>query len=277
MTVVDLYTGPWHGVSNRQAKKPTHGPIAVALKRTVSRARPDLFPWKEFDDIYNRRLEHALATIQRDHDILGTGQVGEKTFRLLQRLPRQGFPGEKAMDNVAINFFEDEWGRLHPPVTPLHRIHEAIRDYWEGVIAYRSMWHYLQYRPFQTLGRKPSSGGRSDCSEGTTDACYWVRLATGIYVPDPNGRGYDGWGNSDTQWATNHSRQVRNGAFEIGDIGVYGPQWKTKHVVQCIEAGSSRTSIWGSNGSESGPNETRLYYRGDLLGVVRPILIPAHQ
>lgn len=276
MTLVDLYTGPWYGPSNHQGKKATHGKPIIAIKRTVSRARPDLFPWAEFNADYNRRLERALAQIQREHEILGTGQLGEPTFRLLQKLHRQEHPHEMAMDNVAINLFEDEWGRLHPPVLPIKKVHDAIAEYWRGAVAYNSIWHYLQRRPFRTLGRAPHSGGYSDCSEMTTAALYYVRLATGIYVPDPNGRGYDGWGNSDTQWATNKTRRVLDGHYEIGDIGVFGPEWHTRHVVMCFEPGPPSVAVFGSNGSEAAPNETRIYYRSDLLGVVRPILIPAH-
>lgn len=276
MSTVDLFTGPWYSVGNKQAKKPTVGPVVVGLKRTVSRIRPDLVPWTDFDPVYNRRLAHGLAVIQRDHDILGTGQVGEKTFRLLQHLHRQGHPHELAMDNVAIHLFEDEWARKHPPELPIQKVYDAIVEYWEGLLTYAEIWHYLQRRAMTTLGRAPHAGGRSDCSEATTASKYWARLRTGVYVPDPNNRGFDGYGNTDTIWATNRVRRVYSGQYLVGDNGIYGPEWRTRHVVECIVAGTSSTAVWGSNGSESAPNEVRLFYRGDLLGVVRPILIPAN-
>ncbi len=274
--MIDLYSGPWYGPSNKQNKPASKGPAVIALKRTVSRIDPTMFPWREFDAGYNRRLERAVAAIQRKHNILGTGQTGEPTFRLLQRLERAGYPHEKAMDSVAINLLEDAWAKLHPPVDPIEKVYDAINEFWNGMCDYASIWHYLQSRPFRNLGRWWSSGGYSDCSEATTCSLYIVRKMIGIYCPDPNGRGFDGWGNTDTQYQVNRGRQVTNGVYKIGDLCIYGTRYKTKHVTQCMEPGSSSKSVWGSNGSESAPNKSRVYYRGDLLAVVRPILIPAH-
>lgn len=271
---MDLWSGPWRGPSNTKGVPAYVGPAAIALKRIVSRAEPDLFPWQGFDHFYNRRLERALAAIQRKHGLPGTGQTGHATFLLLMRLNRKGHPGELAADATARNLFEDAWAKLHPPVTPLTKVHEAITDYWHGLISYGTIWHYLQRRPFTTLGVKPYRGGRSDCSEATTDAMFYARMVTGVFVPDPNGRGYDGWGNTDTQYAENRARTV-HGAYAVGDLGIYGPASKTRHVVQCIKAGDAASSEWGSNGSESGPFAVRLGYRSDLLAVVRPRLLPS--
>lgn len=274
MNTVDLYTGAWYGPSNKQGHAAYHGPAAIALKRIVSRADPDLLPWTRFDDKYNRRLERGIAALQRKHDIPGTGQTGRPTFNLLMRLPRKGHPHELAADNVAINLLEDAWAILHPPVTPIQKVHNELGDFLAEMEAYGTIWHYLQRRPFSTLGRSPHRGGYSDCSEMVAAACYYVRLAVGIFTPDPNGRGYDGYGNSDTLYAVNRHRTVTNGSYEVGDVGVYGLAYRTRHVTMCRVPGSSASAIFTSNGSEAGPLPTRVRYRGDLLAVVRPRLVP---
>lgn len=273
-TTIDLFSGPWYGPSNRRGRKAYVGPAGRALKRIVSRAAPNLLPWAKFDEHYNRRLERGVAALQRQHDIAGTGQTGEPTFRMLMRLRRHGHPDELAADSVTLNLLEDAWAILHPPVTPIQKVHDAIGDYCAEMEAYDAIWHYLQRRPFTTLGVKPYRGGRNDCSEYATDALFFVRQAIGIFAPDPNGRGYDGWGNTGTLYATNRARIIRDGAFVNGDMAIYGPASKTRHVTICRSPGSSRTAIFSSNGSEAGPLPTRVNYRGDLLAVVRPRLVP---
>jgi hypothetical protein len=272
--MLDLFSGSWYGPSNRHGAAAYHGSAAIALKRIVSRADPDLLPWTRFDAAYNRRLERALAALQRKHGIPGTGQTGRPTFTMLMRLPRHGHPHELAADNVAINLLEDAWAILHPPITPLQQVHGAIADFLREAEAYAAIEHYFQRRPMMTLGRAPHRGGYNDCSELATDALYWPRIAVGVFTPDPNGRAFDGWGNTDTLYATNKIRTVRSGAYEIGDLAIFGPAYKTRHVTICRSPGSSATAIFTSNGSEAGPLPTRVNYRGDLLAVVRPRLVP---
>lgn len=272
---IDLYTGPWRGPSNRSSVAPYKGPVAIALKRIVSRARPDLLKWQGFDDSYNRRLEKALAVLQRNHDIPGTGQTGEATFRMLMKLKRHGHPDELAADNVALNLLEDAWAKLHPPETPLHKVQTALADFLLEMETYSAIWDYLQRRAMESLGVKPQHGGRSDCSEENTAAPFFMRTATGVFVPDPNDRGFDGYGNTDTLYATNKTRIVRDGRYQIGDMPIYGPAYRTRHTTMCRQPGTASTAIFTSNGSMAGPLPTRVYYRDDLLAVVRPRLLPA--
>lgn len=265
--VIDLYTGPW--------RKGDHGVAVIALKRIVSRARPDLFPWRKFDANYNERLRHAISVIQAGATpriVPATGNTGEPTFRMLMKLYRQGHPKESAADATAVNLLEEAWGQLHPPVTPAQKVQDEIAAYCQAMETYNQIWHYLQRRAMTTLGVAPPHGGRSDCSEFATTALWWARKQTGVYVPDPNGRGYDGYGNTDTIWNTNRHNQVTT--FQVADMAIYGASWKTDHVTVCRHAGDRNTAIFSSNGSEAGPLPTRVYYRGDLLAVVRPRLVP---
>lgn len=258
-----LYSGPW--------RKGDHSQAVIALKRMVSRARPDLFPWRLFDDAYNERLRVAISKIQVAHGIQGTGNTGLPTFRMLLGLPRAGFPGEHSYDAAAIHYLEDAYGALHPVETPAEKAAKAIANYCLLMENYRARWHYLQRRPMQTLGVPPASGGWSDCSEFCTTAFYWARKTTGVYVPDPNHRGYDGLGNSQTLYQSNPHV---TGHYEVGDIAVFGPSYQTKHVTICRLAGNDSTSIFTSNGSEAGPLPCRPKYRSDFLCVVRPRLAP---
>lgn len=261
----NLFSGPWGPGA--------HGVAIIALKRIVSRARPDLFPWRAFDNSFNERLRKAISTIQAEHKILpATGNVGLPTFNMLMGLKRAGHPTEHAYDQVAINLLEEAWQKLHPVETPEQKVRKSIAAYCSEMESYNARWHYLQRRPFRTLGVAPAAGGWSDCSEYATAAYYWARKDTGVYVPDPNGRGYDGWGNTDTLYANN---RVHVGApYAVGDLAIYGPSYKTRHVTICRQAGDSVTAIFSSNGSEAGPLACRPFYRSDLLAIVRPRITP---
>jgi peptidoglycan hydrolase-like protein with peptidoglycan-binding domain len=267
-----LYSGPWYGPTNQSGKEPYKGKAAVALKRTVSRAGH--LKWQGFDDTYNKNLERAVREIQKRHGLPVTGQVGLPTFKVLLKL--KGGDGAPAIDAVAHRLFEEEWSRKHPPKPTRAqleaKVRNAIVEYWETAIAHDSLWHYFQRRPFTTLGDDPAKGGYSDCSEMATAAMFYARQVTGIAVPDPNGYGYDGYGNTGTLYAHNRDRRV-SGEYLEGDLALYGAN-ASHHVTTCIKPGNAQTAVWGSNGSERGPLRCSLYYRGDLFAVVRPQLIP---
>lgn len=260
------YSGPWRPGSK--------GIAVIALKRIVSRARPDLFPWRAFDDVFNERLRAAVAELQKTHGILPTrGNVGSPTFYMLLRLTRAGYPHEPAYDSVASNLLAEAFQNLHPLQTPADKVSKSIASYCLEMEGFNARWHYLQHRPFRTLGVNPEAGGWSDCSEFATAAYFWARQQTGVAVPDPNGRGYDGEGNTDTLYATNQNHV--SAPYAVGDLAIYGPASKTIHVTICRQAGDASTAIFTSNGSEAGPLPTRVgYWPSEFLAVVRPRLAP---
>lgn len=264
---------PLHAAT--KTKPASVGPDVVAVKRATARAFPELFSWADFDQVYNERLQTAWKAIQREYKIVPvTGNYGTGSHRLLTGRRRAGHPAEWAWDATAINLMEGEWKKIHiPPTPPIEIVWAAGINYMNRALANAARWHYFQRRAMVNLGRKPEETEYSDCSEGATEVYFWTRLVTGILVPDPNGRGYDGFGNTDTLWAFNENRQVTNGQYEVMDLALFTAHGG--HVIVCIQAGDRNTSVWWSNGSEAAPNTTRIYYRPDLRGVVRPVLVPA--
>lgn len=255
------------------ADGPSVGPDVVAVKRAVARGFTSLYGWADFDQTYNRRLVAAVRTIQKSHGIVATGNYGAETHALLTATRRAGVSTQWAFDAVAINLMEGEWEELHkpPPTPPDVLVRAAMVDFMDRALVNAGRWHYSQRRPMQFLGVSPDLTHFNDCSEGVTEVYMWARLATGVLVPDPNGRGFDGWGNTDTQWAHGSSHRV-SGFYDVGDLALYTAHHG--HVTICLEAGNDDTAVFWSNGSERAPNTTRLRYRTDLRGVVRPGLVP---
>ena len=287
MPVKAPFSGPWLRPED-SGKIRYRGPAAVALKRTISRGyngddgKP-LIPWRYFNNAYNSVLEDAVRKVQRKHGLQVTGTTGERLFDLLRsrRVPR-GRPnaGDFAMDHVSVGLFEDAYDIKHPPVDPpLVRVREAMAEYLELMEEFDTRWDYSQARPYSGLGRAPSAGGYADCSALVMLAYYWARQHSGtqdapaVHVPDPSGYGYSGYGNSQSIWDQHRDRQV-SGTYEIGDVAIYGPSWDTRHVTICRLRGSSSTAIFTSNGSQPGPDPTRVFYRTDFLAVVRPPKLP---
>ena len=165
-----------------------------------------------------------------------------------------------------------KWEAIHsPPLTPGERVRTAMADYMRESIRFAHLWSYRQERPMRNLGLTPNRPQRSDCSSGATAIYFWARQVTGIMVPDPNGRGFDGFGNTATLWSANSSRRA-SGNYEIGDMALY---WaRGGHVTVCMAPGDAASSVWWSNGSQRAPNDATLYYRSDLRGVVRPRISP---
>jgi len=272
------FSGPWYGPSNNVGARRYAGPAAVGIKRTLSRARPDLFEWKRFDNVYNRSLEDAIKKFQRAHKIApASGQCGLPTFTALRRskVPA-GSPhaGEWAMDWVAVSAFEDAWDIAHPPKPPaVVAVRQSIAAYCVDMENYQAKWHYTQQRPYTGLGDEPEDGGYGDCSGYCIYAYGWARDHTGIHVPDPSGYNYAGYGNSQSIWLRNDDQIVRDGVYEVGDCALYGPSYRTKHISICRTRGTASEAIFSSFGSEAGPYPTRVKYRTDLLAVVRPDLV----
>jgi len=262
---------PLYGPSH--PKGPSVGPDVVSVKRATARGWPDIFPWADFDQIYNGRLEKAWRVIQAKNGIAPTsGQYGTLSHDLLRHKRRQGYPLEWAFDAIAINLMQAKWEAIHnPPPSPEEFIKATLVDYMRRALAAAALWHYEQWRPMQNLGVNPDKRETSDCSGGVTGAFYWARMVTGLLVPDPNGRTFDGYGNTDSLWAANSGRRVTSGMYEVGDLALY---WAHNgHVSMCMEPGDSGSSNWWSNGREAAPNTMSLYSRSDLRGVLRPKLL----
>jgi hypothetical protein len=262
---------PLYGPAHPQG--PSQGPDVVSVKRAVSRAFPDIFPWADFNPTYNLRLERAWRTIQHAHGIDSTGQYGTLSHAFLTHQHRADHPHEWAFDAIAMNLMETKWEAIHhPPMPPIEKLKLAMQDFMQRALNSAWNWHYSWQRPMTALGRPPEQKQYSDCSTGATEVIYWGKMVTGIPVPDPNGRSWDGIGNTDTLWATNESRRVHD-RYEVGDLALWTAHGG--HVAICMEPGSFSSAVFWSNGSESAPNTMYLTQRmGDYRGTVRPILVP---
>lgn len=261
------------------------GPDVIAYKRTVSRL--GRWPWQPFDDAYYDDFAHGkkggnvgdsgVAGVQRQQKISPAyGWIGEPTFNALRYalVPEaDGFShgGEQAMDATARNLIDQAYQRFHAPPASAAEVAAAIADYCERTIRATVGWHYRQARAMQSLGDNPDSGGYSDCSEHATCTYFHAKKVTGVAVPDPNHSGYNGYGYTGTLV----SNPWVGSPYKVGDLAIYGGSTgTTEHVCTCYEPGGSSDSEWCSHGSEAAPYAVELHYRGDLLCVVRPGLLP---
>jgi hypothetical protein len=263
---------PLYFPGNPSGKPPSSdGPDVLAIKRALWRGGRWMGPASRFDDTYSQAfaqgsgpnvVESGVAGFQRQSRIEpDSGQIGDETYQTLRyaRIP-DGLPnaGEPLFDATAINLLEQA-AKPKPPSSSA--IASAIADYCRRTIANEPIWHYRQARPMTTLGVKPEAGGYSDCSEHATAAYFWAG------APDPNGRGFDGYGYTGT--LVNNPRV--SSPYKVGDLALYGASTgSTSHVCTCYGAGDAGSSVWCSHGSEGAPVAVALHYRGDLLCVVRP-------
>jgi hypothetical protein len=276
------FPGPLYPPDAPQPTSPD-SPLAVATKRTVSRL--GRWPWQSFDDTYSNGFAHGksgnvgetgVAGVQRQQDIQPSGNLGEKTFTTLRYClvpdePGFAHGGEQAMDAVACNLIDEAWQRAHEPPAGVDDVRAAVADFCRRSIAATGPWHYEQYRAMRYLGTSPDAYHESDCSEHATEAYYWARKMTGVAVPDPNHSGFNGYGYTGT--LVDNPRT--SSPYKVGDLAIYGASTgSTEHVCTCYVAGDAGSSVWCSHGSEAAPYAVELYYRGDLLCVVRPPLTP---
>lgn len=272
---------PLYFPGNPSGKPPSEpGPDVLAVKRAVWRGGRWEGPASRFDQEFSEEfargvggdvVETGLAGFQRQMKLEATGQMGDETYQSLRyaRVPA-GFPhaGEPLFDAHAVELLEEA---AEPKPADPDLVRAAIADYCRRTIANTAEWHYEQYRAMRSLGVKPEAGGTSDCSEHATASYYWAKLETGIAVPDPNHRGFDGYGYTGTLI----SNPDVLAPYRVGDLALYGSsRSSTSHVCTCYEGGDEGSAKWCSHGSEEGPYSVRLLYRGDLLCVVRPELVP---
>ena len=257
------------------------GPDVVAFKRALWRGGRHEGPASAFDDTYSNAFAHGkgdnvvqtgVAGFQRQMRIEDTGYIGTRTYNALRSaLIPPGLPnaGQPLFDAIAVDLLEQAFHRFREPsgADKIEEIRRVMQDYMRRSIVNARDWHYRQQRPMRSLGDDPSRTIYSDCSEGATAIYFWAARQTGYEVPDPNGPEYDynGYGNTDSLLAHNPRVGV---PYQVGDLALYGAHGG--HVTVCMRPGFSPDSRWWSNGSEGGPYEENLWYRSDLVAVVRP-------
>lgn len=271
-----LYAGPFFGPNDTKDRGPDKSPYLRGIKRGLSRA--GFLTWSTFDDHYNHNLELGIARFKNakrlaNHDGSVWGRQAHDALTLAKHPD-----GTPAIDSIARMLMEDGYDLKYPPIIekPIDRARDELALYLRDCEQNASRIHYRQQRPMTSLGDDPGSGFYGDCSELVVAACFWARLKSDVHIPDPSGYGYAGYGNSDSLYQQNRWRSLPwGGSFETGDIAIYGPAFRTRHVTICRAAGSAATAIFTSHGSEAGPFATRVRYRSDLLAIVRPRLVPA--
>ena len=128
-------------------------------------------------------------------------------------------------------------------------------------------WHYSQQRPYMIVPDPAASRIVGDCSAYVANVFRHAWKESGLYLADPLGYHYDGWGNTWTEetWLRQHGKRVTEAnGFLVLDIAVY-----RGHTTVCRKDGTASGSVWSSFGSETGPKPEPLHYRDDLIGVWR--------
>lgn len=255
------------------------GDDILAYKRLVSRAGR-WEPWNptEWDNVYWKVFALGKGTgqvgdsgvrgIERQEGLAQNGVIDDRLYQIFRRIrvPDGPHKGEPCMDGEAVRLMQLALREFGPGSEEL-KVRTAITDFCQRAEANEERWHYTQARPFTGMGVEPEKTHENDCSSYAILAYYWARKVTGIRVPDPSGYDYKGYGNT---WddLDGHPR-VLSGNYLVGDLAHYNG-----HVTICRKPGDASTSVWSSFGSEFGPDGLSLYYRGDFLKVVRPVLVP---
>lgn len=132
------------------------------------------------------------------------------------------------------------------------------------------VWNYSQQRPFNGFGVPPQQHHVNDCSGYVSLAFNWAMHETGIYIADPLGYRYSGWGNTGSEYEFLKKYPTPDDKYLIGDMVIYGSKWNTVHTSICRVAGDRKTAIFSSNGNERAPQPTKIDYHPDpVLGVFR--------
>lgn len=156
--------------------------------------------------------------------------------------------------------------------TQKERIRTAMSAYCAAAESWEERWHYTQARPYTGLGIPPSELHANDCSGYIALAYYHASYQAGVFLRDPLGYAYSGWGYTGSliTWLKENGTEAPVGRYLVGDIALYGSSSSTtKHTTVCRRKGNRDTSVWSSFGAERGPVAASLNYRTDLLGVWR--------
>ena len=147
------------------------------------------------------------------------------------------------------------------------KVRGSIASYCKAAVANEPRIHYSQSRPFPLVDDIGHGWHTLDCS-GFVVNCFWnASHDLKVYVADPSGMKFSGWGSTFTMepWLRKNGKRVREvNGYLVGDIVMYDG-----HTAVCSKAGTAKTSDWTSHGSEGGPKVVKLGYREDVRGVWR--------
>ena len=208
-----------------------------AVQRALRKAgaRPTGSP---INNVFDETMAAEVRTFQSTHGLDADGEAGDQTFTALEP------------------FFDAYGRRLLAAVTRELASPTGIRQRIVAAadvgVRNRDAIHYTQdgrrMQGVREQRRLPRFPEFEDCSSFAT-WCYWVAGA-----PDPNGRGYDGFGFTGTQV----TQGTVSSNARPGDLVFYGGGSVPKHVA--VYVGNGRVV---SHGSEPGPLLLPLDYRSD--------------
>jgi cell wall-associated NlpC family hydrolase len=220
----------------RGIKQGMHGKDAIAVKRALSKA--GFVRWGGFTPIFGPFAARALKKFQRKHGLLVSGAYTRQT-------------------HVKLAPYFDAYGAFLMGQIPRPR----VGDTRDKIIAGAMLLYNNRVRVHYTMSGKRMQGVRErlrppkypeweDCSSSYT-WCFWQAGA-----PDPNGRGYDGFGYTGT--LAQNGRRITLDQAQPGDAVLYGSGPPYQHVAMYLGKGK----VW-SHGSENGPYILPIDYRGD--------------
>ncbi len=146
------------------------------------------------------------------------------------------------------------------------KVRASIVGYCAAAVRNEPKINYSQMRPFSLVDQIGTGWHVLDCS-GFVINNYWnAQHDVAVYITDPSGEMYSGWGNTWTMlsWLKVYGKKLTTQGLLVGDIAMYDG-----HTTICSKAGSARSADFTSHGSESGPDVVKVNYRGDLVGVWR--------
>ncbi len=195
-------------------------------------------------NVFDETVDGAVRRFQRSRRLRDDGEVGPDTFGAL-------LPHYDAYGRLLVRRVQRRLEKLANPTGKRQRIVAAANVGFRNRGSIRYTQDARRMQGVRERIRLPNFPRFEDCSSFAT-WCYWVAGA-----PDPNGRGYDGFGFTGTQIGP--GRKVTEP--RPGDLVFYG--WEParncpKHVALYVGNGNVV-----SHGSESGPNLAPIDYRSD--------------
>lgn len=144
---------------------------------------------------------------------------------------------------------------------------ESITAYCNAARRNEPKIHYSQARPFPFVDDIGHGWHTLDCS-GFVVNCYWNAMHdTAVYLADPSGQKFSGYGNTWTMeaWLREHGKRITSQPYLVGDVAMFDG-----HTMICHVKGTGGAALaWTSHGTEGGPSLRSLNYRAGLVGVWR--------
>lgn len=150
-------------------------------------------------------------------------------------------------------------------------LRDLMAGYCRVAVGNEARIHYSQARPFPFVDRIDAGWHTLDCSGFVVNVFWNAMHDTGIYLRDPSGQKFSGYGNTWTMeaWLRENGQRIATQPLLVGDIAMYDG-----HTTVCSTRGTQSTARFTSHGSEGGPDVRTLHYRSDLVGVWRhPVLL----